>query len=55
MVDRCSFGEMNVGFWYSVAPPREPLKMRTGMRTMRGPISTKLTSLLPRSDLSTIW
>jgi hypothetical protein len=33
MEDLCSLGETNVGFWYRVAPPREPLNIRMGIRT----------------------
>lgn len=33
VADRCSLGDTKVGFWYKVAPPRDPLKMRIGMRT----------------------
>ena len=33
VADRCSLGETKEGFWYRVAPPRDPLKMRIGIRT----------------------
>ena len=33
VADRCSLGETKEGFWYNVAPPKDPLKMRIGIRT----------------------
>ena len=39
--ERMSLGETKLGFLYSVCPPNDPRKIRMGLRTKRGPISTR--------------
>ena len=38
---RISLGDTKSGFWNNVWPPKEPLKIRIGLSTNLGPISTR--------------